>query len=266
MSSISFAELSILLIEPSYTQRKIILTHLQQEGVHHIDGVATAQEALTFIEQYPPDLVISAMYLPDSNASELLHTIRQNDRHSTINFMLVSSETRFSALDPVRQAGVVAILPKPFDHADLNRALRATIDYIDPKELELSSYDTNELRVLLVDDSVTARNHIQRVLNNLGINGIETAQNGSEAVHILEQSDFDLVITDLNMPEMDGQQLVEYIRQDLGDSFLPILVVTSVGNDPRLDNIQQAGVSAICDKPFEPQSIKEVLYRVLEGD
>lgn len=264
MSSLSFSELSILLIEPSVTQRKIILTHLQQEGVRNIDGVATAQEALTFIEQYPPDLIISAMYLPDSTASELLHTIRENDGHNTINFMLVSSETSYAALDPVRQAGVVAILPKPFDNADLNRALRATIDYIDPTELELSNYDVSELRVLLVDDSLTARNHIKRVLNNLGINGIETAQNGSEAVQILEQNDFDLVITDLNMPEMDGQQLVEYIRQDLGDTFLPILVVTSAGNDPRLDNVQQAGVSAICDKPFEPQAIREMLYRVLD--
>ncbi|MDF1588209.1 MAG: response regulator [Gammaproteobacteria bacterium] len=264
MSSMSFTELSILLIEPSYTQRKIILTHLQQEGVKTIDGVATAEEALAFIEHYPPDLVISAMYLPDGNANDLFNSIRNSD--DNINFMLISSETHFAILDPIRQAGVVAILPKPFDNADLNRALRATLDYIDPEELELSSYDVNELRVLLVDDSLTARNHIKRVLNNLGITGIETAQNGSEAVQILDQNDFDLVITDLNMPEMDGQQLVEYIRQDLGNTFLPILVVTSAGDDPRFDNIQQAGVSAICDKPFEPQSIKEVLYRIIEGD
>jgi len=265
MSSMNFSELSILLIEPSYTQRKIILTHLQQEGVDNIDGVATAEQALTFIKQYPPDLVISAMYLPDGNASELLNTIRNDS--DTINFMLISSETRFSALDPIRQAGVVAILPKPFDRADLNRALRSTIDYIDPQELELPSYDVSELRVLLVDDSSTARNHIKRVLHSLGINYIDTAQNGSEAVEILEQQNsFDLVITDLNMPEMDGQQLVEYIRQDMNDAYLPVLVVTSAGNDPRLDNVQQAGVSAICDKPFEPQSIKEILYRVLEGE
>jgi two-component system chemotaxis response regulator CheY len=262
----NLSDLSILLIEPSHTQRKIIMTHLQQEGVETIDGVGSAEEALTMIHHYPPDLVISSMYLPDATATDLLKQIRKTLPETPINFMLVSSETRFSALDPIRQAGVVAILPKPFDHADLKRALRTTIHYIEPEELILSSYDTTSLRILLVDDSLTARNHIKRVLTNLGIEQIQTADNGSHAVEMLAENQFDLIITDLNMPEMDGQQLVEYIRHELNDTFIPILVVTSAGDDPRLDTIQQAGVSAVCDKPFEPLAIKEMLYHILEDE
>ncbi|MFT7414144.1 MAG: two-component system chemotaxis response regulator CheY [Methylophagaceae bacterium] len=264
MTSINLSDLSILLIEPSAMQRKVILTHLVEEGVSKNDGVGTGQAALALLKNYEPDLIISSMYLPDMTATELLGTIRATESLKEINFMLVSSETSFKALDPIRQAGVVAILPKPFNHADLRRALRTTVDYIDPEEMELENYDITELKVLLVDDSVTARNHIKRVLNSLGIQNIQTASNGVEAVEILSRAEFDLIVTDLNMPEMDGQQLTEFVRNDMGNTYVPILMVTSEHDQARLGHVQQAGVSAVCDKPFEPQSIREVLYRVLD--
>ena len=264
MSSMNMSELSILLIEPSSTQRKIILSHLQKEGVANIDGVATGEEAMDVISHYPPDLVISAMYLPDTTATDLLEKIRQTESIKDINFMLVSSETNIQALEPIRQAGVVAILPKPFVHEDLRRALRTTVDYIDPEEIELENYDVAELRVLVVDDSLTARNHIKRVLANLGIQQIETANNGVEAAQILSSTEFDLIVTDLNMPEMDGQQLTEFVRNEMGNTYIPILMVTSEHDEARLGKVQQVGVSAIIDKPFEPQAVREILFRVLD--
>ena len=62
MPSINISELAILLIEPSTMQRKIIQSHLQEEGVNNVEGASTGEEALKFMKQYPPDLVISAMY------------------------------------------------------------------------------------------------------------------------------------------------------------------------------------------------------------
>lgn len=264
MFSANEAELTILLVEPSSTQLKIIMRQLQQAGVRKIDGAANGAAAMELIEQYPPDLIISAMYLPDMTAADLLLQIRADARHQNCNFMLISSETDFNTLEPLRQGGVVAILPKPFVPADLRRALRTTLDYLDPQELNLQSYDVAHLRVLLVDDSLTARNHIGRVLSDLGIGYIAKAENGVDAVTLLKQDDFDLVITDLNMPDMDGQALTKYIRSELGNSFIPILMVTSEQNQTRLDQVQQAGISALLDKPFEPETIRATLYRVLD--
>lgn len=264
MTSMNLSDLSILLIEPSAMQRKVIMTHLAEEGVTKIDGVGTGEEALELCQNYPPDLIISAMYLPDMSATDLLGTIRSSDTLKDINFMLVSSETRFNALDPIRQAGVIAILPKPFNPDHLRRALRTALDFLDSEEMELENYDITDLNVLVVDDSLTARNHITRVLNNLGIQHISTANNGVEAVQLLRDAEFDLIVTDFNMPEMDGQQLIEYVRNEMGNTYVPILMVTSEEDEARLGNVQQAGVSAICDKPFEPQSIREILYRVLD--
>jgi two-component system, chemotaxis family, chemotaxis protein CheY len=258
------SDLSILLVEPSSVQQKIIVSHLKEAGVASIDTANNGEEALKLVEKYPPDLVISAMYLPDMSATELLTTIGQFDTEHDINFMLVSSETNFSALDPLRQAGIIAILPKPFVYADLDRALRTTLDYITPEEIALKNYDVTDLNVLVVDDSSMSRKHLSRVLTNMGISKLTTAVNGLEAIEKIEADEFDLIITDFNMPEMDGQQLIEYVRTEMGNTFTPIMMVTSEENETRLGNVHQAGVSAICDKPFDPQTLREILFRILD--
>lgn len=264
MAAINIADLSILLVEPSATQLKLIQRSLAEAGASRVEGLSSGREALQVMRLFPPDLVISAMYLPDMTATELVQSMRNHAALQEVLFMLISSETHFDALLPIRQAGVVAILPKPFRQNDLRRALRATVEFLDPHELELSGIDLEDLRVLMVDDSSTSRNYIKRVFTNLGITRISTARNGREAVAMFASSDFDLIVTDLNMPEMDGQQLVEFVRQRLGDATVPILMVTGEQDAKRLANVQHSGVSALCNKPFDPQNIKEILARVLQ--
>jgi two-component system chemotaxis response regulator CheY len=263
---INVSDLSILLIEPSKTQQKVITNHLSSEGIHSIECAQSGSDALASLETYQPDLIISSMYLPDMTATQLVIKTKQSERLKETPFMLISSETRFDALDAIRQAGVVAILPKPFNHEDLIRALRSTLDFIDPEEIALEHYDVDSLRVLVVDDSSMARKHITRVLNNMGINQITHANDGKQGIAIFKQSEesFDLIVTDYNMPEMDGRELIEYIRTELDNAYIPILMVTSEENKTSLNNIQQAGVSGICDKPFEPQTVKEMLFRILD--
>ncbi len=265
-SRINISDLSILLVEPSAMQLKVISNHLTAEKVLNIESATSGAEAIKILIDFEPDLIISSMYLPDMTATELVMQIKATQRLKDIPFMLISSETRFTALDPIRQAGVVAILPKPFNHADLKRALRSTIDFIDPEEITLEHYDVESIRVLVVDDSSMARKHIVRVLNNMGISNIKQATNGKEGIDVFSQSEdeFDLIVTDYNMPEMDGRELIHHIRTELNNAFIPILMVTSEENEIRLSNIQQAGVSGICDKPFEPQTVKEMLFRILD--
>lgn len=266
MRSVNICDLSILLIEPSATQLKVIMQLMRNEGIAKIDGVANAGDALALLNEHKPDLIVSSMYLPDMTAVELIERLKHDDELQQIPFMLVSSESSFQVLDAIRQAGVVAILPKPFSREDLRNALRATIEFIDPQEITLEHYDIENVRVLVVDDSNLARKHICRVLNNMGIQLITQAVDGKNGAEIFAQSqDFDLVVTDFNMPNMDGQQLIQYIRQELGNSIVPILMVTSEDNQTRLSNVHKSGVSAICDKPFDPQTVKEMLYRVFDA-
>ncbi len=263
MFDVSILDIAILLVEPSSTQRKLIVNGLDEAGIREIETVITGEQALQRIAASHPDLVISTMYLEDMTGTDLVTCMRSDRDLKDIPFMLISSEKRFKLLDPVRQAGVVAILPKPFRHKDLQRALDSTLDFMQPETLEIDDLEISQLRVLVVDDSRMARRHIQRVLGDMGIDQITTAENGKDAVALFNASPFDLIVTDLNMPEMDGNQLVHYIRQQSERPDTPIMMVTSEDSQARLANVEQSGVSAICDKPFEPADVRTTLRRVL---
>ncbi len=260
------ADLHILLVEPSVTQRNVITRELQLEGIHHIDSADSHSEALEKILVSAPDLVISSLHFKDGSALELLRHIKNDESIASLPFMLISSETRKAQLDQFKQSGVIAILPKPFTRANLGKALNATLDILMPEELELNLYDIHDLRVLIVDDSKLARNHIKRVLTNLGIQHFVEAEDGQAAITILDEKMFDLIVTDYNMPEVNGQELTEYIRNESDQSHVPVLMVTSEANDTHLSNIAQSGVNAMCDKPFEPQTVKKLLFQLLEQD
>jgi two-component system, chemotaxis family, chemotaxis protein CheY len=262
MSSDLF-HLDVLLVEPSPVQLKILRERASGVGIMQMREADGVQSALLAMQRKVPDLVISALYLPDGEGTGLVQAMRATPELQHVAFVLVSSETRPQALDPVRQSGVCGILPKPFDTQQLRRVLDATLDFLSDDKADDADIDFEALRVLLVDDSPNARRFMRRVLENLGLREFVEANNGLEAVAALEQTMFDLIVTDYNMPEMDGQALVEYVRQQSWQASIPILMVTSESDMGRLAAVEQAGVSGICDKPFDPATIRALLRNAL---
>ena len=263
MESLTIADLVVLLVEPSSAQGRIIGRALDDSGISGHLWARDGRSALEMMRQSVPDLVISAMHLPDMTGTELVQAMRRDAALEDMPFMLVSSETDEARLDPIRQAGAIALLPKPFIPADLRRALVAAVDFIVPGHEALSDVDLAELEVLVVDDSLTARRHIKRVLNNIGMERITEAANGREAAELIGRQYFDLLVTDYNMPEMDGQALVRFVREHSSQRAIPILMVTSERDDSRLAAVRQAGTSAICDKPFETATVRELIAQIL---
>lgn len=264
MDHISLSELNILLVEPSDTQRKIITSLLLKENVGEIDAVSTIAEAKSAMRAHSSDVVVSAMYFEDGTGLDLLKSLKENSDTSSVPFMLVSSENRVAKLEEFKQAGVAAILPKPFEPVHLSRALRASLDLINTEELDLELFDINDVRVLLVDDSRLARNHIRRVLEGMGLKKIDEAENGAMALTFLKDNTYELVVTDYNMPEMDGRELSEFIRFNPDTAHIPIIMVTSESaNSAHMANIQQTGVNALCDKPFEASEVRRMLASLL---
>ena len=263
MTPLLISELSVLVVEPSTVQRRIIIHALANASVRNVSEATTGRQAISDAQGDPPDLVISAFYLPDMTGAELILALRETPHTANVAFALVSSETRLSALDPVRQAGAVALLKKPFTDRELILALRSTLTLVDIGSSDLDEFDVDTLEVLIVDDSKFARHHVMRVLATMGISRFTEAQTGSDAFELINGQHFDLVVTDYNMPDMDGRELTEQIRQHSYQSSIPVLMVTSEDNDNRLAAVQQAGVSAICDKPFEPAAVCDLVRQIL---
>ncbi len=255
--------LYVLLVEPSSSQKKIILQQLEELGIEQVQSVDKGQQALEIIDSEQPDLVISAMFLEDMTGTELVLDMRSNPLTVNTPFMLISTVTSFAELDPIKQAGATAILPKPFVASDLKRAIVTTMDWEHPDSIDLDDQDLANFRVLLVDDSPLARRMIKRTLNKMGIERIQEAENGRSAIPMIQQQAYDLIITDYNMPEMDGHELLLYIRHKSNQQSVPVLMVTTEGDESTLAAIQHDGVSAIVDKPFEMNTVKQLIESAL---
>ena len=265
----NIADLSVFVVEPSIAQSHFIESQLKNLGVRFITLFQEGNAALKAMHANQPDVTISAMHLPDMTGGELVGSMRDSEVTNKIAFILISSESNPRYLEPVRQSGSCAILGKPFTIEQLKKALVTALDYLNPysDKLDISEeVDLERIKVLLVDDSRIARAFMRRVLENLGIVNFTEAENGKEAVQRIEEHSFDLVVTDYNMPEMDGRELTEYIRTQSWQSTVPILMVSSESNQSRLSAVEQAGVSGVCDKPFEPAVVRGLLEKMLRVD
>ncbi|GAX88325.1 two-component system, chemotaxis family, response regulator CheY [Lebetimonas natsushimae] len=120
------------------------------------------------------------------------------------------------------------------------------------------------MKILVVDDSSTMRRIIQNTLARLGYKDIVQAADGVEAWQALQENpDIGVVITDWNMPNMNGLELVKKIRAEEKYKNIPIIMVTTEGGKKEVITALKAGVNNYIVKPFTPQVLKEKLEAVL---
>lgn len=123
---------------------------------------------------------------------------------------------------------------------------------------------------LIVDDSGTARMIIKQCIEIAGFwnRSFIEARNGKEAWQILQHTSVDMIVTDLNMPELDGRMLLERIKTTPALSSIPVIVVTSAGNPAREAELIGLGATAVIGKPVSPASMYKTLalFNKREGE
>lgn len=116
-------------------------------------------------------------------------------------------------------------------------------------------------RVLTVDDSKTMRDMVSFTLKGAGFEVIE-AEDGLKALSLLEKTSVDLVITDINMPNMDGVTLVKHLRAKSNYRSTPILILTTEGGEDKRSAGRAAGATGWIVKPFAPDKLLQVVAKV----
>ena len=119
--------------------------------------------------------------------------------------------------------------------------------------------------ILIVDDSRTTRTVISKTLKLAGvpINHLHEAENGKVALKILEDNWVDLVLADINMPEMDGVEMVDRMAKDGLLKTIPVVIVSTEGSQTRIEEMRAKGVKAYVRKPFTPELIKNLVEDIL---
>ncbi len=120
------------------------------------------------------------------------------------------------------------------------------------------------MKILIVDDFSTMRRIVKNLLRDLGFNNTQEADDGLTALPMLKKGEFDFVVTDWNMPGMQGIDLLKNIRADAGLKHLPVLMITAEAKREQIIEAAQAGVNGYIVKPFTAATLKEKLDKIFE--
>ncbi|CAH8188412.1 chemotaxis protein CheY [Vibrio aestuarianus] len=120
------------------------------------------------------------------------------------------------------------------------------------------------MKILIVDDFSTMRRIVKNLLRDLGFNNTQEADDGLTALPMLKKGDFDFVVTDWNMPGMQGIDLLKNIRADAALKHLPVLMITAEAKRQQIIEAAQAGVNGYIVKPFTAATLKEKLDKIFE--
>jgi two-component system, chemotaxis family, chemotaxis protein CheY len=119
------------------------------------------------------------------------------------------------------------------------------------------------LNILVVDDSLVMRHMIIKTLrlSGLPVNELHQASNGLEGLQAIESHWIDLALVDLNMPIMDGEEMIGRIRSNPETVDLPIIVVSSEGSETRISELKKQGVEFV-HKPFTPEGLRQTVFNM----
>jgi two-component system, chemotaxis family, chemotaxis protein CheY len=119
--------------------------------------------------------------------------------------------------------------------------------------------------ILIVDDSAITREVMARTcrLSGIELGEIYQAANGQEALDLLNNKWADIIFADINMPVMDGMELVEQLRKREDWERVPVVIVSTEGSKTRMEELRQLGISGYIRKPFTPEQVSEIMHQVM---
>ena len=121
----------------------------------------------------------------------------------------------------------------------------------------------NDMKFLIVDDFSTMRRIVRGLLKEIGYNNAEEAEDGAVALNMLKNTKFDFVVSDINMPNMNGFELLAAIKKDESLKHLPVLMVTAEARKEDIVRAAQDGAAGYIVKPFTKATLEEKVQKIL---
>jgi two-component system chemotaxis response regulator CheY len=133
---------------------------------------------------------------------------------------------------------------------------------IDPARSAMSH--PTDLKFLIVDDFSTMRRIVRGLLKEIGYNNAEEAEDGSVALRMLQNAKFDFVVSDINMPVMNGFELLSAVKADANLKHLPVLMVTAEARKEDIVRAAQDGAAGYIVKPFTKATLEEKVQKIMQ--
>jgi len=272
--------IKVLIVDDNSTNRESLSKRLTSWGMTTAeahDGPSALQALNDAAKKFNPfRIAILDMLMPDIDGESLGRMIRQDKEiHDTLLVMMSSAGNRGDA-KRFEEAGFSAYLPKPVRHSDLFECLREVAAGPKSKEEErkiVTRHSIRELkcihaRVLLAEDNPTNQQVALALLKKLGI-AASAANNGREAVKALETGSYDLVLMDVQMPELDGLEATRTIRNPgskVTNHEIPIIAMTAHAMESDKERCLEAGMNDYLTKPINPKELADTMNKWLHKE
>jgi CheY-like chemotaxis protein len=269
--------LRVLVVDDNATNRLIltrILTHWRMEPFAADGGASAilALEAATLAgSRYP--LVLLDAQMPEMDGFTLAERIRQASYGAGVTVLMLSSSGLRGDGERCRQVGIAAYLTKPFKQSELLDAILTALGTLpqsepDPKLITRHSLreSGNSLRILVAEDNAVNQMLALRLLEKRG-HKVRVAANGKLALEYLDQDLYDLVLMDVQMPEMGGFEATAAIREKekLTGAHIPIVAMTANAMKGDEEECIASGMDAYVSKPLNVASLFETIQRLCPG-
>jgi signal transduction histidine kinase/CheY-like chemotaxis protein/ligand-binding sensor domain-containing protein len=256
----------ILVVDDSAMMCEMLSRQLRADGFSvHIVGSGAA--ALDYLATQHADLVLLDWDLPDMNGDEAVRHIHASAAHASLPLVLITTEfAREPAMPMEDPAGIAASLVKPVHPAQLLEAVLVGLGLAVPaRPAAAASSALSEVaqriagaRVLVVDDNAINQQVAREVLLRAGVQ-VELAASGSEALQMVDQTEFDAVLMDIQMPGMDGYEATARIRAQQQHAQLPLIAMTAHAVAGFRESSLGMGMSDYVTKPIDPERLFAVL-------
>ncbi len=217
------------------------------------------------------DFVFVDSHLVDSSGGESFGVVRNHFRESTRVMLMLDSTTPWQDAAESDRSSFCGHLRKPLNYAEVVNVIFKLLNaekmsgQSDEKMLKVDSGGPRNLRVLVVEDSVVNQKLAVAMLHKLG-HEVVIANHGKEALAAIEAHSFDLVLMDIQMPEMDGYEAVRRLRQVEVDGRLPVVALTANAMRGDRDACLEAGMDAYLSKPIRLQRLADVINSVCHAE
>jgi len=265
----------VLVVDDNATNRHLltrILTRWDMEPVEVSNGAdALARMEVAAEEDEPFPLVLLDEQMPKIDGLETAARIREQWSSEEVALLLLTSmsETDKKRLDDL---GIERRITKPFMQSRLRKAIEAVLDSVEeeasqgsiPSDGETDDTETGpSLRVLLAEDNAVNQKLTVRLLEKQG-HEVEVAENGREAVEACEVADFDVILMDVQMPEMNGLEATRRIRakEQSAEASIPIIALTARATEADQEKCLEAGMDDYLSKPVEIDTLRDVVADV----
>jgi CheY-like chemotaxis protein len=261
----------ILIVDDNQTNRRILREMLAAEGVK-IDEASTAGEGLEAIRRgirkhAPYDLAILDVQMPDMDGFQLATLVRQESAIKRTNLLMLTSAGQRGDGERCRELGIRGYLTKPMSRADLLEALGTVLAETeeDAGSMEVVTRHTiaesrRSLRILLAEDNPVNQQVAVAMLVKRG-HEVQVVGNGREAVDAVVARDYDVVLMDVQMPEMDGFEATKAMRALPKAEHLPIIAMTAHALSGERERCLARGMTDYLAKPFKAHELYAMVER-----